>query len=332
VNIDPSFNPQSQALLSVQHLKKFFPVKQGGFGRKTKWVHAVDGVTLQVHPGEVLGLVGESGCGKSTLGRMILRLIDPTDGSIIFQGEDITSLSQRALKKFRRKIQIIFQDPYASLNPRMTIGQIIEEPLMVHGLGNKAERRKEVLLLLEKVGLTPDAWHRYPHEFSGGQRQRVGIARAISLQPEIIVADEPVSSLDVSIQAQVINLLQDLQEEYHLSLLFIAHDLNMVRHISDRVAVMYLGQIVEMATSSELYADPQHPYTQALLASIPIADPRSNRNRTILEGDIPSPIDIPKGCRFYSRCPKRIPECLKDDPPLLESGPNHFTACILVHQ
>jgi len=214
----------------------------------------------------------------------------------------------------------------------MTIGQIIEEPLMVHNLGNKAERRKEVLLLLDKVGLTPDAWNRYPHEFSGGQRQRVGIARAISLQPEIIVADEPVSSLDVSIQAQVINLLQDLQEEYNLSLLFIAHDLNMVRHISDRVAVMYLGQIVEMATSNELYANPQHPYTQALLASIPIADPRSNRKRTILEGDIPSPIDIPKGCRFYSRCPKRIPECLKDDPPLLESGPSHFTACILVHQ
>ena len=331
MNNNASRTSQIEPLLSVQHLKKFFPLKQGGFGRKTKWIHAVDDVSLEVHQGEVLGLVGESGCGKSTLGRMILRLIDPTDGRILFKGEDITSLSQRALKKFRRKIQIVFQDPYASLNPRMTIGQIIEEPLMVHGLGNKAERREEVLLLLEKVGLTSDAWHRYPHEFSGGQRQRVGIARAISLHPELIVADEPVSSLDVSIQAQVINLLQDLQEEYHLSLLFIAHDLNMVRHISDRVAVMYLGQIVETASKDELYANPQHPYTQALLASIPIADPKSNRKRTILEGDIPSPIDIPKGCRFYSRCPKRIPECLNDDPPLLESGPNHFTACILVH-
>ncbi|HEX9757757.1 MAG TPA: dipeptide ABC transporter ATP-binding protein [Nitrospiria bacterium] len=321
---------QNQPLLSVHNLKKRFPVKEGGFGQQKKWIHAVDGVSLSLQRGEVLGLVGESGCGKSTLGRLILRLMDPTEGKIVFQGEDITHLSQRNLKKFRKKIQIIFQDPYASLNPRMTIGQILEEPLMVHGLGNRQERKNQVVQLLEKVGLSPDAQMRYPHEFSGGQRQRIGIARALSLKPELIVADEPVSSLDVSIQAQVINLLQDLQEEFHLSLLFIAHDLNMVRHMSDQVAVMYLGRIVEMATAKDLYTRPQHPYTQALLNSIPQADPKVKRNRNLLEGDLPSPIDLPKGCRFYSRCQKRIPECLKEDPPLEEGPQNHFTACILV--
>lgn len=324
-----TFSP-TQSLLSVHQLKKWFPVKEGRFGQQKKWNHAVDGVSFTLQRGEVLGLVGESGCGKSTLGRLILRLMDPTEGKIIFQGEDITHLSQRGLKKFRKKFQIIFQDPYASLNPRMTIGQILEEPLMVHRLGNRQERKDQVVQLLEKVGLSPDAQARYPHEFSGGQRQRVGIARALSLKPELIVADEPVSSLDVSIQAQVINLLQDLQEEFHLSLLFIAHDLNMVRHMSDRVAVMYLGRIVEMATAQELYARPQHPYTQALLNSIPLADPKVKRKMNLLEGDLPSPIDIPKGCRFYSRCPKRIAECLKEDPPLQEGPQNHLTACILV--
>ncbi len=254
----------------------------------------------------------------------------PTEGNIVFQGEDITHLSQRDLKKFRKHIQIIFQDPYASLNPRMTIGQILEEPLTVHRLGNRAERKEQVDRLLEKVGLSSDARLRYPHEFSGGQRQRVGIARALSLQPDLIVADEPVSSLDVSIQAQVINLLQDLKEEFHLSLLFIAHDLNMVRHMSDRVAVMYLGRIVELAAAKDLYSNPQHPYTQALLNAIPVADPRAKRSKTLLQGDLPSPIDIPPGCRFYTRCPKRAPECLKEDPHLQEKSKDHLTACLLV--
>jgi oligopeptide/dipeptide ABC transporter ATP-binding protein len=328
---ESAFNPaHSPPLLSVRNLKKYFPVQESGLARGQKWIHAVDGVSFDLARGEVLGLVGESGCGKSTLGRLILRLLEPTEGSILYQGEEITFLPQRSLRKLRREIQIIFQDPYASLNPRMTIGQIIEEPLIVHRMGKKQERREEVVRLLERVGLSPDDRFRYPHEFSGGQRQRVGIARALSLQPKLIVADEPVSSLDVSIQAQVINLLQDLREEYHLALLFIAHDLNMVRHTSNRVAVMYLGRIVEMAKAQELYNNPQHPYTPALLASIPVADPKAKRKRLLLEGDLPSPIDIPQSCRFYSRCPKRIPDCLREDPPLHENPTGHYTACILV--
>ena len=292
-------------------------------------VHAVDGINFDIHQGEVLGLVGESGCGKSTTGRLILRLLEPTSGEIFFQEENILTADYRRMRELRREMQIIFQDPYASLNPRMTVAKTLEEPLIIHRMGSRDERQEHVVELLQKVGLEEEAVNRYPHEFSGGQRQRIGVARALALNPKFIVADEPVSSLDVSIQAQIINLLEDIQEEYHLSLLFIAHDLNMVRHISDRVAVMYLGRIVETASADDLYSQPLHPYTEALLAAIPIPDPKTKRRRIILEGDLPSPIDLPQGCRFYSRCPKRIPDCLKEDPPLVEVRPGHWAACIL---
>lgn len=317
----------TRPLLEVRDLKKYFPIGAGFFGRKPKHVHAVDGVSFDIGPGEVLGLVGESGCGKSTTGRLILRLIEPTSGTIRFDGEDLLAADRRRLRELRREIQIIFQDPYASLNPRMRIGAMIEEPLIIHGIGDRSERRQKVLRLVERVGLGPDVLGRYPHEFSGGQRQRIGIARALALEPRLIVADEPVSSLDVSIQAQVINLLQDLREEYRLSLLFVAHDLNMVRHISDRVAVMYLGQIVELAAAEMLYVRPKHPYTEALLESIPIPDPAVRRDRPPLEGDLPSPVDPPPGCRFYSRCPKRIDRCLAEEPRLREIEPLHVVSC-----
>ncbi len=318
---------QSGPLLEVRDIKKHFPIQQGFLSRRVKVVHAVDGVSFDIAPGEVLGLVGESGCGKSTTGRLVLRLIEPTSGTIRFQGEDLLAADRRRLRELRREIQIIFQDPYASLNPRMRIGAIIEEPLIIHKIGDTTQRRRRVRELIERVGLGPDVLHRYPHEFSGGQRQRIGIARALALEPRLIVADEPVSSLDVSIQAQVINLLEDLQEEYRLSLLFIAHDLNMVRHISDRVAVMYLGQIVELAVSESIYLRPKHPYTEALLRSIPVPDPSVRPGKPPLEGDLPSPIDLPPGCRFYSRCPKRIDRCLKEEPGLRELEPSHFAAC-----
>jgi len=305
-------------------------VNQGWFKHEEKFVHAVDDVSFDLQQGEVLGLVGESGCGKSTTGRLILRLLSLTSGRVLFQGQDIFQMDRKRLRVLRQKMQIIFQDPYASLNPRMTVGEILEEPFIIHRMGTRSERKLRVQQLLTKVGLSSDAVSRYPHEFSGGQRQRIGVARAIALNPQFIVADEPVSSLDVSIQAQIINLLEDLQEEYRLSILFIAHDLNMVRHISDRVAVMYLGRIVEIADSRELFSRPMHPYTEALISAVPVPDPKTKRPRIILEGDLPSPIDLPQGCRFYSRCPKRIPDCQKIDPPLYDVGQGHQAACILV--
>jgi len=329
----PSKHPQAgsaeTALLSVNDLKKYFPVREGLWSRQKLQVHAVDGISFDLQKGEILGLVGESGCGKSTTGRLILRLLEPTSGEIRFMNENIFNVSAGRLRELRREMQIIFQDPYASLNPRMTIGATLEEPLIIHRIGSREERRNRVRQLLDKVGLDPAVVNRYPHEFSGGQRQRIGVARALALNPKLIVADEPVSSLDVSIQAQVINLLENIQEEYALSMIFIAHDLNMVRHISDRVAVMYLGRIVETAQAPDLYRRPLHPYTQALLAAIPIPDPKVKRNRILLEGDLPSPVDLPKGCRFYSRCPQRISDCLKEDPPLAQIRPGHWAACIL---
>ncbi|MBI1821429.1 MAG: dipeptide ABC transporter ATP-binding protein [Nitrospirae bacterium] len=317
-------------LLSVSHLKKYFPVKGSFFSSEKKVVHAVDDVSFDLFPGEVLGLVGESGSGKSTTGRLILRLIEPTSGSVFYNGEDILKIDSKRMRALRREIQIIFQDPFSSLNPRMTIGKILEEPFIIHKIGDKKERKEKVLRLLEKIGLHPDAIKRYPHEFSGGQRQRIGIARAIALSPKLIIADEPISSLDVSIQAQIINLLEDLQKEFNLSLLFIAHDLNMVRHLSDRVAVMYLGRIVELAKTEELFKNPKHPYTEALLSAIPIPDPTRRQEKILLSGDIPSPIDLPTGCRFQSRCPKKIKECETIDPPLYPAGDDHEAACILV--
>jgi oligopeptide transport system ATP-binding protein len=321
---------KKKPLLSVSHLKKYFPVKAGFFSSEKKAVHAVDDVSFDLFEGEVLGLVGESGSGKSTTGRLILRLIEATEGEVFFNGENVLKAGGKRLRSLRKEMQIIFQDPYSSLNPRMTIGKILEEPFIIHQMGNKAERKEKVLKLLEKIGLHPDAVSRYPHEFSGGQRQRVGIARAISLSPRLIVADEPISSLDVSIQAQIINLLEDLQKEFNLSILFIAHDLNMVRHLSNRVAVMYLGRIVELARTEDLFKNPRHPYTEALLSAIPVPDPEKRRNPILLSGDIPSPIDLPAGCRFQSRCPKKIKECETIDPPLYSINGDHQAACILV--
>jgi len=316
---------QRETLVSVRDLVKHFPVEGS-----TDVVRAVDGVSFEILAGETLGLVGESGCGKSTVGRCLLRLIEPTSGHIYFEGRDILALNKKELREIRREMQIIFQDPYASLNPRMKIGDIVGEPLVIHNQGTKSERRDRVAALLRRVGLDPDYVNRYAHEFSGGQRQRIGVARSLALNPKLIVADEPVSALDVSVQAQVVNLLQELQEEFKLTYLFISHGLAVVEHISTRVAVMYLGRIVEIAGAAELYAQPLHPYTQALLSAIPIPDPAQKRKRIVLQGDVPTPINPPSGCRFRTRCPLAIEDCAHIDPELREVSPGHQVACIRV--
>jgi oligopeptide/dipeptide ABC transporter ATP-binding protein len=317
----------SNALLEIRDLYKFFPVK-AGLG-KTVEAKAVDGVSLSVARGEVVGLVGESGCGKSTLGRLALRLLEPTAGSVFFEGRNLNTLAKEDLRALRKNMQIIFQDPFASLNPRMRIEEIISEPLVIHTLAKGEELEGRAAALLDKVGLPADVLRRYPHEFSGGQRQRVGIARALASRPSFIVADEPVSALDVSVQAQIINLLEDLREEMRLSFLFIAHDLNLVRHFSDRVAVMYLGKIVEIAPAEEIYRNPSHPYTEALLADIPVADPTVKKKHILLKGDIPSPTQIPSGCRFHTRCIYRFEPCDKIVPRTTDLGNGHFVDCHL---
>ena len=312
-------------LVRVRGLVKHFPVENSD-----DVIHAVDDVSFEIIRGETLGLVGESGCGKSTAGRCLLRLIEPTAGEISFAGRDVAAMGKRELRELRREMQIIFQDPQASLNPRMKVGDIIAEPLVIHRIGTKAERRERVAWLLGKVGLDADFMKRYSHEFSGGQLQRIGVARALALNPKLIVADEPVSALDVSVQAQVVNLLQDLQKEFHLTYLFISHGLAVVEHISNRVAVMYLGRIVEIASALELYARPMHPYTQALLSAIPVPDPKEKRDRVILKGDVPTARNPPSGCRFRTRCPIAIDECAQIDPELRELSPGHSAACIRV--
>ena len=317
----------AETLLEVTNLKKYFPIKGGVFSQTIGYVYAVDDVSFTVDKGETLGLVGESGCGKSTTGRSILRLIEPTDGKVHFEGEDVTALDKNAMRSLRREMQIIFQDPYASLNPRMTVGSIIGEPLEIHKIARGSEKTERVASLLQKVGLRAEDMRKYPHEFSGGQRQRIGIARALALNPKLIVCDEPVSALDVSIQAQVINLLEDLQEEFGLSYLFIAHNLNVVEHISDRVAVMYLGQIVELASDTDLYNNPQHPYTEALLSAVPIPDPTVTKKRIILQGDVPSPIDPPSGCHFHTRCMYKEKVCEEEAPEFKHIGGGHWVAC-----
>ena len=317
-------------LLRVRNLVKYFPITQGIiFQKQVGAVHAVDDISFDVIKGETLGLVGESGCGKSTTGRAVLQLYRPTSGSVTFDGVELVNTKGEELRRMRRKMQMIFQDPYASLNPRMTIGEIVGEPLVVHKVATSKEIEQRVGSLLELVGLNPAFATRYPHEFSGGQRQRIGVARALSLQPSFIVCDEPISALDVSIQAQVVNLLEDLQKQFNMTYLFIAHDLSMVRHISNRVAVMYLGVIVELADRDELYLKPLHPYTQALLSAVPIPDPiaDSKRKRTILEGDVPSPVNPPSGCRFRTRCPIAESICSEQKPAFRELSPGHFVAC-----
>lgn len=315
-------------LLEVRDLKKYFPIKGGIFSRTVANVKAVEDLTFNIAPGQVVGLVGESGSGKTTAGRSILRLIEPTSGEVRFEGTDITKLNKSQMREFRKEMQIIFQDPFASLNPRMTVGDIIGEALTIHNLARGKAKEERVADLLERVGLSPAHMRRYPHEFSGGQRQRIGIARALAVDPKFIVADEPVSALDVSIQAQVVNLLQDLKEELGLTLLFIAHDLAVVEYISDKVIVMYLGRIMEIAPAKELYANPVHPYTEALLSAVPIPDPTLKRERILLQGDIPSPINPPSGCVFRTRCPIATKECGEVVPPLEEVSPGHLKACI----
>ena len=317
-------------LLEVQNLKKHFPIRKGMFSRVSGHVYAVDGVSFHIDCGETLGLVGESGCGKSTVGRTLLKLLEPTAGQIKVRGEDITDLDANQMLPYRRQMQMIYQDPYASLNPRMSAGELVGEPLIIHGVSTPRERRDRVAYLFERVGLRPELAIAYPHEFSGGQRQRIGIARALALSPEPIVSDEPVSALDVSIQAQIINLLMDLQDEFRLSYLFVAHDLAVVEHISDRVAVMYLGRIVEMTDKTSLFETPLHPYTEALLSAVPIPKASARRRkRVILPGDVPSPINPPSGCHFHTRCPYVMTRCRHDAPALREVKPGHWAACHL---
>jgi len=325
-----------EMLLEVKGLKKYFPVRKGVFRRVVAHVKAVDRIDFFIKKGETLGLVGESGCGKTTTGRCILRLIEPTAGQVIFyqdgQGIDITKLRSRQLKALRREMQIIFQDPYSSLNPRMTIGDIVGEPLVVHRIARGKEREQRVKELLEAVGLNPQYMKRYPHEFSGGQRQRIGIARALALDPQLIIADEPVSALDVSIQAQVLNLLEDLQKEFGLTYLFIAHDLSVTKHISDRIAVMYLGKIVEMANTDELFKNPKHPYTEALLSAVPVPDPDYEMERIILKGDVPSPVNPPPGCNFHPRCMYAKEICSQEEPKFIDYGGEHYASCHFANQ
>ena len=322
-----------KVLLRISDLKKYFPVRRGFLQRTVGYIKAVDGVSFDVHPGETLGLVGESGCGKSTLGRSILRLIEPTSGSIQYQGNDITRLSRRGMKPLRAQLQMVFQDPIGSLNPRMTVGDIVGEGLLVHGVRSRKKREERVAEVLKQVGLRPGHANRYPHEFSGGQRQRIGIARALVLQPKLIVADEPVSALDVSIQSQVLNLLVDLKQKFGLTYIFVAHNLAVVEYISDRIAVMYLGKVAELTTGDKLYARPLHPYTQALLSAIPMPDPSDRRPRIMLAGDVPSPFNPPSGCHFRTRCPLAKAKgtvngiCAEQEPPLVEKEKGHWAAC-----
>lgn len=316
-------------LLVVNRLKKYYPITGGVFAREIGAVKAVDDVSFRVKRGETLGLVGESGCGKSTTGRSILRLIEPTSGEVLFEGKNVARMKREEVRELRKDMQIIFQDPFASLNPRHTVGKILEEPLIVHGINSSKERSKRVHELLEVVGLSSYHAGRYPHQFSGGQRQRIGIARALILNPKLIVADEPVSALDVSVQSQVLNLMQDLQKEFNLTYLFIAHDLSVVRHISDRVGVMYLGRIAELTDKDELYTNPLHPYTKALLSAVPVADPDKKQERIILQGDLPSPANPPTGCTFHTRCPHVMDVCREKRPEMLASRENHLVACHL---
>ncbi len=314
-------------LIEVEHLTKFFPVRRGVLQRVHAWVQAVDDVSFHIFQGETLGLVGESGCGKTTVGRTMLRLLEPTSGRVTFDGVEIFRLKGGELKAMRRNMQIIFQDPYSSLDPRMPVGESVAEGLRIHHVGTPVERRRKVQDMLRKVGLEEYHARRYPHEFSGGQRQRIGIARALALQPRFIVADEPVSALDVSIQSQVLNILKDLQTEFNLTYLFIAHNMSVVEHISDRVAVMYLGKVVELASRQALFSDPLHPYTQALMSAIPIPDPHVRRQRILLPGDVPSPLNPPRGCRFHPRCPVAMEHCAVEEPRFQEVSPDHFAAC-----
>lgn len=323
------WNTMTEPLLRVEGLKKYFPIRKGLLSRVSGHVKAVDDVSFYVNEGETLGIVGESGCGKSTTGRMLMRLLEPTEGKVVFNGKDLTTISNDEMRKARREIQMVFQDPYASLNPRHTIEKILEEPLIVHGLGDSKARKKKVYEFLEIVGLSRYHGKRYPHQFSGGQRQRIGIARALMTNPKLIIADEPVSALDVSIQAQVLNLMQDLQKELKLTYIFIAHDLGVVRHISDRVGVMYLGKMVELGGSESLYDKPLHPYTQALLSAVPVPDPNFEREQVIIKGDIPSPSNPPSGCTFHTRCPFKMDVCTQVVPKFQEIEPGHSVACHL---